>query len=131
MKNTSGYEADNGFKLGYVTHLETLLKVSLPDSCLLAKPHIESRIKTMKKDWQVVYDMLNSTSGFGYDKEKNYVTNDSPGVWDSYIENHPNVRKWRNKKLPHYEDLCAIFGKDRAHGKIAMDAIEMEEEVNT
>ncbi|PWA74366.1 myb/SANT-like domain, Harbinger transposase-derived nuclease domain protein [Artemisia annua] len=131
MKNTSGYKADNGFKPGYVTHLETLLKVSLPDSGLLAKPHIESRIKTMKKDWQVVYDMLNSTSGFGYDKEKNCVTNDSPGVWDSYIENHPNARKWINKKLPHYEELCAIFGKDRAHGKRARDAIEMEEEVNT
>ncbi|GKE53487.1 ALP1-like protein, partial [Tanacetum coccineum] len=79
MKNTSGYKADNGFKPGYVTYLETLLKVSLPDSGLLAKPHIESRIKTMKDDWQVVYDMLNSTSGFGYDKEKNCVTNDSPG----------------------------------------------------
>ncbi|GJT22796.1 ALP1-like protein [Tanacetum coccineum] len=131
MKNTSGYKADNGFKPGYVTYLETLLKVSLPDSGLLAKPHIESRIKTMKDDWQVVYDMLNSTSGFGYDKEKNCVTNDSPGVWDSYIENHPKARKWRNKKLPHYEELCVIFGKDRAQGKRSRDAFEMEQEVNT
>ncbi|GJX90482.1 Myb/SANT-like domain, harbinger transposase-derived nuclease domain protein [Tanacetum coccineum] len=131
MKNTSGYKADNSFKPGYVTYLETLLKVSLPDSGLLAKPHIESRIKTMKDDWQVVYDMLNSTSGFGYDKEKNCVTNDSPGVWDSYIENHPKARKWRNKKLPHYEELCVIFGKDRAQGKRSRDAFEMEQEVNT
>ena len=100
MKNTTGYKADNGFKPGYAIHLETLLKESLPDSGLLAKPHIESRIKTMKKDWQVVYDMLNSTSGFGYDTEKNCVTNDSPGVWDSYIKNHPKARKLRNKKLP-------------------------------
>nr|GEY13707.1 hypothetical protein [Tanacetum cinerariifolium] len=87
-----------------------------------------SRLKTMKQDWQVVYDMLNSTSGFGYDKGKNCVTNDSPGVWESYIKNHPKARKWRNKELPHYDELCDIFGKDRAQGKRANDAIEMENE---
>nr|GEV09886.1 reverse transcriptase domain-containing protein [Tanacetum cinerariifolium] len=60
------------------------------------------------------------------DSGQNYVTNDSPGVWDSYIKNHPKAHKWRNKKLPHYDELCDIFGKDRAQGKRANDAIEME-----
>lgn len=50
----------------------------------MGKPHIESRIRTMKKDWQAVYDMLHS-SGFGCDEENNCATTDAPGVWDSYI----------------------------------------------
>ena len=86
MVNTGGYKADNGFRSGYLNHLEAALKVSLPESGILGKPHIESRIKTMKKDWQAVFDMLNSTSGFGYDNENNCVTTTSPGVWDAYLE---------------------------------------------
>jgi len=85
MINTGGFKSDNGFKSGYLQHLESCLKDSLPGSGLLAKPHIESRIKTMKRDWQVVYDMLN-TSGFGYDKERNCVTTSGPGVWEAYLE---------------------------------------------
>ena len=73
----------------------------------------------MKIYWQEVALLMIS---------KNCVTNDSLGLWDSYIRNHPKARKWRNKKFPHYEELCVIFGKDRAQGKRFRDAIEMENE---
>lgn len=86
MVNTKGFKSDNGFRSGYLQHLELSLKESLPDSGLLGKPHIESRIKTMKRDWQVVFDMLQN-SGFGYDKELNCVTADA-SVWGPYLEVH-------------------------------------------
>ncbi|XP_076891041.1 uncharacterized protein At2g29880-like [Bidens hawaiensis] len=135
MVNAGGFKSDNGFKPGYLLHLEQSLKESLPESGILGKPdvtkpHIESRIKTLKKDWQIVFDMLNATSGFGYDKEKNCVTTNVPGVWESYLENHREATKWQNKKLPHYEELCVIFGKDRALGNRAKSVIEMEDELN-
>ena len=68
MTNAGWFKADNGFKSGYLQHLEQTLKVSLPNSGLLGNPHIASKIKTMKKDWQCVYDMVrgSNTSGFGY-----------------------------------------------------------------
>ncbi|KAI3802726.1 hypothetical protein L1987_30867 [Smallanthus sonchifolius] len=84
----------------------------------------------MKKDWQAVYDMLNATSGFGYDKEHNCVTTNAPGVWETYLENHKWAAKWKNKKLPHYEELCVVFGKVRAQGNRAKSVIEMEEDMN-
>nr|KAJ0189821.1 hypothetical protein LSAT_V11C800448160 [Lactuca sativa] len=59
MTNAGGFKADNGFKSGYLQHLEQALKQSLSNSGLLNKPHIESKIKTMKKYWQCVYDMVN------------------------------------------------------------------------
>ena len=31
MVNTGGYKADNGFRSGYLNHLEAALKVSLPE----------------------------------------------------------------------------------------------------
>lgn len=86
MANSGGYKADNGFKSGYLQHLENEIKKSLPHAGIMGKPHIESRIRTMKKDWQFVYDMLNgnNTSGFGFDSVKQCVTAE-PNVWETYI----------------------------------------------
>ncbi|CAI9287421.1 unnamed protein product [Lactuca saligna] len=113
------------------THIKKRKKEKIPNSGILGKPHIESRIKTMKKDWQVVYDMVNgtNTSGFGYDSSTHSVTAEST-VWDSYIQVHKEAGKWRNKIFPHYEDLCIIFGKDRAQGNKAKDFSQMEEDAN-
>lgn len=87
--NSGLYKADNGFKIGFVTNLEQALNVSLPDSKILAKPHIESRLKTLKRDWQTVYDMLhgNNTSGFGYDSSNKCVTAEE-SVWEAYLQVH-------------------------------------------
>ncbi|CAI9295228.1 unnamed protein product [Lactuca saligna] len=50
MVNAGGFKVDNGFKSGYLQHLGQALKDSLPNAGILAKPHIESRIRTMKKE---------------------------------------------------------------------------------
>ncbi|XP_024965819.1 uncharacterized protein At2g29880-like [Cynara cardunculus var. scolymus] len=127
MVNVGGYKANNGFKSGYLQHLEQALKVSLPNSNLLGKPHIKLRIKTMEKDCQIVHDMLHgtNTSGFGYDSSKMCVTAEAP-LWESYLQ----ASKWRNKPFPHYEDLSFVFGKDRAHGNQARDYDGLEENVD-
>ncbi|CAI9296641.1 unnamed protein product [Lactuca saligna] len=108
--------------------VEVLEKI--PESCLMGKPHIESRIKTMKKDWQIVYDMVNgtNTSGFGYDSSTHSVTTE-PTVWESYIQVHKEAGKWRNNIFPHLR-TCVFFGKDRAQGNKAKDFAEMEEDAN-
>nr|KAJ0185212.1 hypothetical protein LSAT_V11C900454880 [Lactuca sativa] len=69
------------------------------------------------------------TSGFGYDSSTHSVIAE-PAVWDSYIQVHKEAGKWRNKIFPHYEDLCIIFGKDRAQGNKAKDFAQMEEDAN-
>ncbi|KAL4592782.1 hypothetical protein LXL04_005787 [Taraxacum kok-saghyz] len=48
-------------------------------------------------------------------------TVESPEVWDAYVKVHKGAEKWRNKPIPHYDDLCIIFGKDRAQGNRAED----------
>ncbi|XP_023760466.1 uncharacterized protein At2g29880 isoform X1 [Lactuca sativa] len=131
MVNTGGFRADQGFKSGYLTHLEHLLKKSMPNSGILGKPHIESKIKVMKRDWQTVHDMLNSshTSGFSYDTVKHCMIADDQ-VWESYLQVHKGASKWRNKTFPYYEKLCVVFGKDRVEGNTVRDLVEMEEEAN-
>ena len=43
---------------------------------------------------------------------------------------HKGAEKWRNKSLPHYDDLCIIFGKDRAQGNRAEDCEDMTHNEN-
>ncbi|XP_024974715.1 zinc finger BED domain-containing protein RICESLEEPER 2-like [Cynara cardunculus var. scolymus] len=112
-------------------YLEKILKELIPDSGILGKPHIELRIKTMKKDWQVVHDMMNgtNTSGFGYDCLKQCVIAEAL-VWESYLKVHKETTKWKNKIFPHFEDLSTVFEKDRAQGSRIRDVVEMEKQVN-
>lgn len=86
LRNSGTYNADNGFKPGYLGELERNLAKVLPNSNIKGKPHIESRMRTLKKDWGIIYDMINgtNTSGFGWDDHRRMVTADD-AVWDSYI----------------------------------------------
>ncbi|XP_023761072.1 uncharacterized protein LOC111909479 [Lactuca sativa] len=131
MTNVGGFKVDNGFKSSYLQHLEQALKQSLPDSGILGKPHIESKIKTMKRDCQCVYNMVNgsNTIEFGYDSEKHCVTVEDP-VWEAYLQVHKEATRWKHKSFPYYEDLCIVFGKDQAQGNRARDFIEMQQDVN-
>ncbi|CAI9300992.1 unnamed protein product [Lactuca saligna] len=70
-----------------------------------------------------------NTSGFGYDPEKHCVTSEDP-IWEAYLQVHKEATRWKHKTFPYYEDLCIVFGKDRAQGNRARDFMEMEQEVN-
>nr|KAJ0218979.1 hypothetical protein LSAT_V11C300104770 [Lactuca sativa] len=55
LNSGSHFKSDNGFKPEFFGAVETRLAVSLPNSGIKAKPHIESRIKTLKSDWSTVH----------------------------------------------------------------------------
>ncbi|KAJ8426018.1 hypothetical protein Cgig2_017100 [Carnegiea gigantea] len=67
------------------------------------------------------------TSGFGWDPETKSVVVEKE-VRTAYVKNHPRVNDWKSKPCPYYEDLCIIFGKDRASGKDTQGPEEMEDE---
>ncbi|MBA0567320.1 hypothetical protein Golob_012065, partial [Gossypium lobatum] len=56
------------------------------EKVLKAKLNLESRIRTLKRDWEIVYDLLNGkdNSGFGWDKHRQMVVAEDV-VWNSYI----------------------------------------------
>ncbi|MBA0802401.1 hypothetical protein Gohar_012699 [Gossypium harknessii] len=75
LYNVETYNADTGFKVGYLNELERMLEKVLPYAMLKSKPNLESRIRTLKKDWVIVYDMLNGkdNSGLGWDEHRQMV----------------------------------------------------------
>ncbi|XP_023749060.1 uncharacterized protein LOC111897336 [Lactuca sativa] len=114
--------ADNGFKPGYLKAVQQVLDIGLPNSGLKAEPHIKSRMKTWKNHFNIVHDMVygTNTSGFGWDTNKCCITADAE-VWDEYIKSHKGAACFRDKPFPQFDNLCKIFGKDRATGHGATD----------
>ncbi|TXG61250.1 hypothetical protein EZV62_012613 [Acer yangbiense] len=112
MDTDEGARCDTGsFKSGTSTQIEKTLNSILPNSGIKASPHIDYKIRFWKKQYGIVFDMLN-TSGFGWNDTKKCVEVDSN-------EAHKEAEGWRNKSFPLYERLVNIFGKDRATGQVA------------
>ncbi|PPD90871.1 hypothetical protein GOBAR_DD12175 [Gossypium barbadense] len=87
LHNVGTFNADTGFKAGYLNELEKMLEKALPRVMLKAKPNIESRIRCLKREWSIVYDMLNgqNNSGFGWDEHRQLVVAED-AVWESYVK---------------------------------------------
>ncbi|MFQ6636668.1 hypothetical protein Gotur_013268 [Gossypium turneri] len=98
---------------------------------LKARPNIESRIRLLKRDWSIVYDMLNgqNNSGFGWDEHRQLVVAED-AVWNSYLNSHKEVSQFRHRSFPYYDQLTAIYARDRATGKDAQTVADVIEEIN-
>ncbi|KAI4331773.1 hypothetical protein L6164_016730 [Bauhinia variegata] len=94
-------------------------------------PHIQSRLKTLKNSWQAVYDIVQGshTSGFGWDKETNIVIADK-AIWDEYLKVYKKTAPFRSQPFPHFDALCIVWTNDRAIGKDAQSADDINEEAN-
>ncbi|GAB4836837.1 hypothetical protein Ancab_001751, partial [Ancistrocladus abbreviatus] len=55
LYNKGSCNADNRFKAGYLNELERMMSEKLPNFGLKAQPYIISQIKTLEKEWSVVY----------------------------------------------------------------------------
>ncbi|MFQ6665200.1 hypothetical protein Gotur_032014 [Gossypium turneri] len=87
-------------------------------------PNMESRIRLLKRDWSIVYDMLNgqNDSGFGWDKHRQLVVAEDAS--------HKEAGQFRHRSFPYYDQLTAIYARDRATGKDAQTGADVIEEIN-
>lgn len=74
--NDSGWKVDTGHKSGYLSHIEKELSKRLPHAQIKADPHIQSKVKTLKKMLSYILDIQQFGSGFGWDEEKKMVVGD-------------------------------------------------------
>ncbi|PPD67774.1 hypothetical protein GOBAR_DD35349 [Gossypium barbadense] len=105
-------------------------KPVLPNAMLKARPNIESRIRLLKREWSIVYDILNgqNNSGFGWDEHRQLVVAED-AVWDSYLKSHKEASQFRHRTFPYYDQLTTIYARDRATGKDAQTAADVLEEI--
>ncbi|XP_042472175.1 uncharacterized protein LOC122054810 [Zingiber officinale] len=129
IRHYSAWKSENGFRTGYLVHLEKLMAAKLPSSSLNDTPHIESRYKLLKRQFHAITEMLNHSSGFGWnDIEKCIIT--TKDVFDDWVKSHPAAIGLRNKEFPHLDDLMFVWGKDHATGANAETLADAVEEIN-
>ncbi|MFQ6656337.1 hypothetical protein Gotur_026490 [Gossypium turneri] len=104
-----------------------MLEKTLPNAMLKARPNIESEIRLLKRDWSIVYGQNNS--GSGWDEHRQLVVAEDV-VWNSYLNSHKEAGQFRHRSFPYYDQLTAIYIRDRATGKDAQTATDVIEEIN-
>lgn len=122
----SGWKRDNNiFRSGYTGVLEKELKIKLPGCNLKASPHIESRLKTLKKHCDAITDIKDAI-GIEWSNVEQSVVCDDDDVWEDWVKDHPDARGLRSKSFPYYDELRAIFGKNRGNQKCLENASDAE-----
>ncbi|KAL5546235.1 hypothetical protein UlMin_005922 [Ulmus minor] len=105
-----------------------MMSDKIPDCGIRAQPHIDSRIKLLKKQYHAIFEMLEpSASGFGWNEDLKCVVVEK-SVFEDW--SHPSAKGLRNKPFPYYEELGLEFGKDRANGQGAMGFSETVDEID-
>ncbi|MBA0721351.1 hypothetical protein Golax_008904 [Gossypium laxum] len=97
------------FKVGYLNEMERMLEKVLPHVTLKAKPNLESRIRTLKRDWEIVYNMFSGkdNSEFGWDKHRQMV------VAKDVV--HKAAGQFRHRSFPYYRPTYFHLCKRSSH----------------
>ncbi|XP_074272090.1 uncharacterized protein LOC141595996 [Silene latifolia] len=88
----------------------------------LTKAHLKNRLKTIKKNFNDVFDLFGA-SGWGWNEVTAMFDNEDE-VWESLLEKKPEAKKWKNTPFPHFDLLAKLFSKDRATGAESATAKE-------
>ncbi|KAF5471071.1 hypothetical protein F2P56_011543 [Juglans regia] len=89
----------------------------------LTKGHIQNRLKTWKKQFGILKELL-SHKGFRWDETQKMVIADN-SVWNDYIKTHPDARIFRNRHIQNYDQLYTIFGNYNEPA-VAVDASSIQ-----
>ncbi|KAK4434606.1 hypothetical protein Salat_0623400 [Sesamum alatum] len=79
---------------------------------------LKDKLNRLRRAWRCMNDILNRGTGWGWDSERNTITDDA-GRLDELYQEKPELKKIIEHDLPHF-DLCTqIFSRNTTHGGIA------------
>ncbi|CAN1299536.1 hypothetical protein LINPERPRIM_LOCUS24246 [Linum perenne] len=114
---------ENGnFRAGGYKEIERIMHKLIPGCTLKADPHIKSKHRFFKDNFLAQLELKN-VSGFGWDDSRNCVFVDD-AIFAEYVKHHPKAKGLNKRPLPHWDQLCLIFGNSRALGA---DAVLLED----
>ncbi|XP_010417250.1 PREDICTED: L10-interacting MYB domain-containing protein-like isoform X1 [Camelina sativa] len=80
-----------------------------------SKDVLKNRYKHLRRLYNDIKFLLEQ-NGFSWDTRRDMVIADD-GIWNTYIQAHPEARSYRVKTIPSYPNLCFIFGKEMSDGR--------------
>ena len=71
MADDPKWKGDNGtFRSGYLSQLEKMLEKELFESHIKTDPHIESRVRLLKRQYNAICEMITIGSGFEWNDQR-------------------------------------------------------------
>uniref|UniRef100_K3XKR5 Myb/SANT-like domain-containing protein n=1 Tax=Setaria italica TaxID=4555 RepID=K3XKR5_SETIT len=131
--NDSGWKVDTGHKSGYLSFIEKELAKRLPNAHIKADPHIQSKVKTLKKLLSYILDIQQSGSGFGWDDERKMVVGDKDQFM-GWAKSRPGAAALYGKPFVNFDKLFEIYASDLAKGAKAKgpgDQFDLHEELSS
>ncbi|KAM7513857.1 hypothetical protein LguiA_003440 [Lonicera macranthoides] len=105
-----GYKSDNIIKPA--AYAAAVAELNGRFELDLTKDHIKNRLKTWKKQYVALKEIL-AQNGFKWSEaQKMVVATDV--AWNDYIKVHPDAKTFQAKCIENYDELCIIFGNDQA-----------------
>lgn len=104
-----------GFKNCYSQGIESILAQKLPGRGIKASPHVDSRLKVMKRKYYAIKDML-ALPGFSWDEERKMIQCEKQ-LYDEYCRDHPRAKGLYGVPFVYFDKFDAIYGKDRSAGE--------------
>ncbi|KAL6661754.1 hypothetical protein ACP70R_001138 [Stipagrostis hirtigluma subsp. patula] len=98
--------------------IEKELAKKLPNAQLKADPHIQSKVKLLKKQLSYILDIQQYGSGFGWDDSRKMVVGNEK-IFKGWARSRPGAPALYGKPFPHYDKLCEIYASDLANGAAA------------
>ncbi|KAK4428581.1 hypothetical protein Salat_1157900 [Sesamum alatum] len=94
------------------------MNASMYPSHVFTTDQLKGKLNRLRRAWRLMNDILNRGTGWGWDSERNTITDDAGRLDELYREN-PELKKIIEHGLPHF-DLCTqMFARNTAHGGIA------------
>ncbi|XP_062190787.1 uncharacterized protein LOC133893711 [Phragmites australis] len=111
-----------GFKNCYSQGIESILSQKLPGRGIKASPHVDSRLKVMKRKYYAIKDMLASPD-FSWDDTRKMIQCEKQR-YDEYCKDHPRAKGLYGVPFAYFDTFDAIYDKDRS----TRDGLEGSEE---
>lgn len=111
-----------GFKNCYSQGIESILAQRLPGRGIKACPHVESRLKVLKRKFYSIKDML-ASPGFSWDGSRKVIRCEKER-YDEYCKDNPRAKGLNGIPFPHFDAFDAIYGKDQP----AREGVQVSEE---
>ncbi|XP_068494616.1 uncharacterized protein [Phaseolus vulgaris] len=108
-----GNRSEFDYKLRPAAFEACVLAINEKFQLYLTKEHVKNRLKTWKKQYDILKELINQSSFEWDEKRKMVIANDS--VWNEYIKKNPDARLLKGRVIRNYNELCIIIGHCDPH----------------
>ncbi|XP_058098992.1 uncharacterized protein LOC131243562 isoform X1 [Magnolia sinica] len=109
-------QAQKGRRVGNIIKLEVFTAISEEfqkrTGIELQPDHIRNRMRTWRRQYRRVKELLNQRGFLWNDTLKKVVASDD--VWKAYLKDHPEASFYRTRSVDNFKELDVIIGKNQA-----------------